>query len=90
MYTDVYVDVLFLIDFSMDAVSLFLCARLCALPIRFWKICLGAVIGAGLVKGIKNVNFGVFKNIAIAWISSPTVAGLLTYLVALATQNYFA
>ena len=51
---------------------------------------LGAVIGAGLVSGVKNVNFGVFKRIAIAWVSSPTVAGLLTYLVALATQNYLA
>jgi phosphate/sulfate permease len=49
----------------------------------------GAVIGAGLTRGVKKVNFGVFKRIAIAWVSSPTVAGLLTYLVALATQGYF-
>ena len=53
-------------------------------------VIVGAVIGAGLVSGVKNVNFGVFKRIAIAWVSSPTVAGLLTYLVALATQNYLA
>lgn len=50
----------------------------------------GAVIGAGLVNGVKKVNFGVFKRIAIAWVSSPTAAGLLTYLVAIATKSYFA
>ena len=61
-----------------------------AIPVSTSQAVVGAVIGAGLVKGVKNVNFGVFKNIAIAWISSPTVAGLLTYLVALATQSYFA
>ena len=44
----------------------------------------------GLVNGVKNVNFGVFKRIAVAWVSSPTVAGLFTYLVALCTQSYFA
>jgi phosphate/sulfate permease len=31
----------------------------------------------------------VFKNIAIAWVSSPTVAGLLAYGIAFLTQNYF-
>lgn len=60
------------------------------IPVSTSQAVVGAVMGAGLVKGVRNVHFGVFKNIAIAWVSSPTVAGLLTYLVALATQNYFA
>ncbi|MBQ7095916.1 MAG: anion permease [Clostridia bacterium] len=60
------------------------------IPVSTSQAVVGAVMGAGLVKGVRNVHFGVFKNIAIAWVSSPTVAGLLTYLVALATKNYFA
>ncbi len=60
------------------------------IPVSTSQAVVGSVIGAGLVKGPKNVNFGVFKRIAIAWISSPTAAGLLTYLVAVATQGYFA
>ena len=60
------------------------------IPVSTSQAVVGAVMGAGLVKGVRNVHFGVFKNIAIAWVSSPTVAGLLTYLVAFATQNYFA
>ena len=47
------------------------------------------VVGAGLVNGAKKVNFGVFKRIAIAWVSSPTVAGLFAYGVAVATKGYF-
>ena len=46
MYTEVYVDVLFLINFSMDAVSLFVTARLCALKSNIWFISLAAGIGA--------------------------------------------
>ena len=53
-------------------------------------VVVGAVIGAGLTRSIHNVNFGVFKNIAIAWVTSPTVAGLLAYGIAFATKNYFA
>lgn len=60
------------------------------IPVSTSQAVVGAVVGAGLTKGVKNVNFSVFKRIAIAWISSPTVAGLMTYLVALATQSYFA
>ncbi len=59
------------------------------IPVSTSQAVVGAVIGAGLVNGVKNVNFGVFKNIAIAWVSSPTVAGLLAYLVALVTKGYF-
>ena len=67
-----------------------LLGELMGIPVSTSQAVVGAVVGAGLVKGIKNVHFGVFKNIAIAWISSPTVAGLLTYLVAICTKSYFA
>ncbi len=59
------------------------------IPVSTSQAVVGAVIGAGLVKSPKNVNFGVLKRIAVAWVSSPTVAGLLTYLVALCTQGFF-
>ena len=46
MYTDVYVDVLFLINFSMDVIALCLCGRLCSLRIRPLRAGFSAVIGA--------------------------------------------
>lgn len=59
------------------------------IPVSTSQAVVGAVVGAGLTRGIKSVNFGVFKNIAIAWVSSPTVAGVLAYLVAILTKGYF-
>ena len=72
-----------------SALSITLMKELMGIPVSTSQAVVGAVIGAGLVGGVKNVNFGVFKRIAIAWVSSPTVAGLITYIVALCTQSYF-
>jgi PiT family inorganic phosphate transporter len=64
--------------------------ELMGIPVSTSQAVVGAVVGAGLVSGVKNVNFGVFKRIAIAWVSSPTVAGLMAYLIGVLTQGYFA
>ena len=72
------------------ALTVLLMGEWMGIPVSTSQSVVGAVIGAGLVNGVKNVNFGVFKRIAIAWVSSPTVAGMLTYLIALATKSYFA
>lgn len=53
-------------------------------------IAIFVVVGAGLTRGTKNVHFGVLKNIAIAWVSSPTVAGLLAYTAAFLSRSYFS
>jgi PiT family inorganic phosphate transporter len=72
-----------------SALSITIMKELMGIPVSTSQAVVGAVVGAGLVGGVKNVNFGVFKRIAIAWVSSPTVAGLITYVVALCTQSYF-
>ena len=71
------------------ATTIVLMGTLMGIPVSTSQAVVGAVVGAGLTRGVKNVNFGVFKNIAIAWVSSPTVAGVMAYLVALATQGFF-
>ena len=60
------------------------------IPVSTSQAVVGAVVGAGLTKGWRCVNFGVFKNIAIAWVSSPLAAGVVAYLVALATKGILA
>ena len=72
-----------------SALTVLLMGKFMGIPVSTSQSVVGAVVGAGLVNGVKKVNFGVFKRIAIAWVSSPTAAGLLTYLVALATKSYF-
>ena len=79
----------FLVIVAM-ALTVLLMGKFMGIPVSTSQSAVGAVIGAGLVYGVKNVNFGVMKRIGIAWISSPTVAGLITYLIGLATKFYFA
>ncbi len=79
----------FLVIISM-ALTVVLMGKFMGIPVSTSQAVVGAVIGAGMTQGVKNINFGVFKNIAIAWVSSPTVAGLLAYIVAFLTKSYFA
>ena len=78
----------FLVIVSM-ALTVVLMGKIMGIPVSTSQSVVGAVIGAGLVSGRKKVHFGVMKNIAIAWVSSPTAAGLLAYIVALCTKSYF-
>jgi len=71
------------------ATTIVLMGTLMGIPVSTSQAVVGAVVGAGLTRGVKNVNFGVFKNIAIAWVSSPCVAGVLTYIVAFLTRGFF-
>ena len=78
----------FLVIIAM-ALTIVLMGNTFGIPVSTSQAVVGAVVGAGLTKGPKVVNFGVFKNIAIAWVSSPLAAGILTYVVALCTQSIF-
>ncbi|MBR5539302.1 MAG: anion permease [Clostridia bacterium] len=78
----------FLVIIAM-ALTVVIMGKWMGIPVSTSQAVVGAVIGAGLTKGRGHVNFGVFKRIAVAWVSSPTVAGLLTYIVAVASQSYF-
>ncbi len=78
----------FLVIIAM-ALTVVIMGKWMGIPVSTSQAVVGAVLGAGLTRGIQSVHFGVFKNIAIAWVSSPTVAGLLAYGVAFLTQNYF-
>ena len=79
----------FLVVIAM-ALTIVIIGEVMAIPVSTSQAVVGAVVGAGMTKGVKNVNFGVFKNIAIAWISSPLAAGILSYLIALAIKSYFS
>ena len=76
------------IVFGCAAVTVFVMSYL-KFPVSANQSVTGAVIGAGIANNVKNVHFGVLRNVAIAWVSSPTVAGFLTWLVAICTKSYF-
>ncbi|MDP4153025.1 MAG: inorganic phosphate transporter [Bacillota bacterium] len=64
-----------------SALAIFTSNRLMGVPVPTAHATIGAMIGAGLVKGVKHVNFKGVKNILTAWLVSPTAAGLLTFLM---------
>ena len=71
------------------ALTVVLMGKCMGIPVSNSQAVVGAVMGAGLTKGVKAVHFGVLKNIAVAWVTSPTAAGLMAYIVAYCTKGYF-
>jgi len=51
-----------------------------SLPISTTHAIVGAVIGIGLLLSPSLVNFGIVKNIALSWIFSPLLGGLISFL----------
>lgn len=78
----------FVVVISM-ALTVLIMGKLLGIPVSNSQAIVGAVMGAGLTRGVQNVNFNKFKKIAIAWVTSPTAAALLTYLIGTCTKFYF-
>ena len=68
-----YADVLFLIDFSMDTVTLWLTARIIHARVKTWRVALAAAIGAAIstvitalmVSGTSFTVLGIFASLLI-------------------------
>ncbi len=52
-------------------------------PVSSSQAVVGAVIGIGLVRGIKSISFKVIGEIAIGWITTPLIAGVTAWLIML-------
>ena len=78
----------FLVIIAM-ALTVVLMGKVLGIPVSNTQATVGAVLGAGLTRGVKEVNFSVLKSIGLAWVGSPTIAGLLAYAVAFLTQGFF-
>jgi len=50
-------------------------------PVSTSQAIVGAVMGVGLVKTSKAINFKMLGNIGIGWVSTPTSAFLITFLL---------
>ena len=79
----------FLVIIAMS-LTIVLMGETMGIPVSTSQALVGAIVGAGITKGARNVNYVVFKSIAIAWVSSPLMAGLLTYLIAFATRGFLS
>jgi len=59
-------------------------------PVSSTQVVIGAVLGIGLVKGVREIKFKALGGVFIGWILTPVVAGILTYFALFIVQNVFA
>jgi inorganic phosphate transporter, PiT family len=58
-------------------------------PVSSSQVIVGCIIGIGLFKGARNINFKVLGEIGLGWIVSPVASGLLSFLLLFFMKNIF-
>ncbi len=53
---------------------------LIGVPVSTSQAIVGGVVGIGLVKGIRTINFKVAHNILLAWLATPVISGIFSFL----------
>ncbi|OGQ91946.1 MAG: phosphate permease [Deltaproteobacteria bacterium RIFOXYA12_FULL_58_15] len=59
-------------------------------PVSSSQAVIGAVVGVGLAKGGRNIKWGVLGRIASGWVSTPLIAGLISFVCLYFVQNVFS
>lgn len=58
-------------------------------PVSSSQVIVGCIIGIGLYKGVRNINFKLLGMIAIGWLATPIMSGLLAYISLFFFKNLF-
>ena len=58
-------------------------------PVSSTQAVIGAILGIGILKGAKGINYGVLGEIAMGWLATPIFAGILTFVALFFVQNVF-
>lgn len=58
-------------------------------PVSTSQAIVGAVIGAGLARGSRDVNLKILRRIGIGWLETPLIAGLVSVALYLVIGNLF-
>jgi PiT family inorganic phosphate transporter len=61
-------------------------------PVSSSQAVVGAVCGLALARGIKGarqINWSVLRNIALGWVATPAIAAVVSYLALYVVQNVF-
>jgi PiT family inorganic phosphate transporter len=87
----VFAEVLVLFLFTSESLETFLLhaglPTIPLVPLSSTQVVIGAVIGVGLAKGGRGINYGVLGKIAGGWAVAPVVAGLSCYIALFVVQN---
>ncbi len=58
-------------------------------PVSSSQVIMGGIIGIGLYKGARNINFRILGEIGIGWVATPVASGLLSFLSLFFMKNIF-
>jgi phosphate/sulfate permease len=58
-------------------------------PVSSSQVIVGCILGIGLYKGARNINFKILGEIGLGWIISPVASGLLTFILLFFMKNIF-
>jgi phosphate/sulfate permease len=58
-------------------------------PVSSSQVIVGCVIGIGIYKGVRNINFKLLGEIAIGWLTTPLLSGLLAFFSLFFIKNIF-
>ena len=58
-------------------------------PISSSHAIIGAVIGIGILKGGKGINYHILSKIAAGWVTTPIAASILAFIMLFFVQNVF-
>jgi PiT family inorganic phosphate transporter len=58
-------------------------------PVSSSQAVVGAVIGIGILKGIRGIKYQILSGIALGWVTTPVIACLITFISLFFLQNVF-
>ena len=58
-------------------------------PVSCSQAVIGAVIGIGLAKGGREIKWGILGRIALGWVTTPIIAGILCFVSLFFLENVF-
>jgi Phosphate/sulphate permeases len=51
------------------------------IPVSTSHSIVGAIVGVGLVKGVKVLNLNIMKEMALCWLATPFISGIISFVV---------
>lgn len=58
-------------------------------PVSSSQAIIGAILGVGLLKGGRGIKYGILGEIALGWLATPIIAGLISYVTLHFVKNVF-
>lgn len=58
-------------------------------PVSSSQVIVGCILGIGLYKGVRNINFKLLGMIAVGWLATPVISGLLAFFSLFLIKNIF-